>query len=358
MSKANTSYADVCQSLERVVSFVVQACQQPGVTDVSLLSSGEVGVRSNTFLHCSQQAWLRSDWDTGITAMLGCPPWKQTPPQLRALIKVIEVQGRRYRCTWARHHRGEEVAIRPLPSAILSPSELGLPPVLEETVTAVSGGLILICGPTGSGKSWTMASLIQHRASIRGGKYITLENPIEFQHLNSNRSIFHQRTVGTDVDTYAAGLEEALIQNPDCIGVQELRDKASAETALAAALTGHLVLATLHAHDAASAPDRFASVLEVPIGQKSAAMHTLSLALEVIVAMRLLPGQQGLVPIFDIITLRETPGSMKRIPKLTSMIASGQTTGLRNEQLTGRQHGMLTFEQSIQQRITEGLLFL
>jgi Tfp pilus assembly pilus retraction ATPase PilT len=119
-----------------------------------------------------------------------------------------------------------------------------------------------------------------------------------------------------------------------------------------------LVLATIHAHDAASAPERFASLLEVSVGQKSAAMQTLSLALELIVAMRLLPGHQGLVPVFDILTLRESPAAMKRVPKLMSMIANAQTTALRNEQITGRQQGMITFEQSIQNRITEGLLLV
>ena len=290
--------------------------------------------------------------------MLGCPPWRENPPRLRASIKVIEIGGCRYRCTWSRHHGGEELAIRPLPSRILPPDALGLPCVLSETVTSVSGGLILICGPTGSGKSWSMASLIEHRSRTRGGRYVTLENPIEFVHSNNEKSLFHQRAVGVDVATYAAGLEEALIQNPDCIGVQELRDRASAETALAAALTGHLVLATLHAHDAASAPDRFASVLDVPLGQKSGAMQTLSLALELIVAMRLLPGHHGLVPVFDVITMRERPGALKRVPKLMSMIASGQTTGLRNEQLTGKAQGMITFEQSIQERMSNGVLLV
>lgn len=351
-------YAGVRQSLEHVISFLVRTCEQPGVTDVTLLSSGEVGVRANTFLQCSTQSWLRGDWDAGVTALLGSPPWREAPPRLRAAIKVIAIEGRRYRCTWSHHHGGEELAVRPLPLAILPPSELGLPQILSDTVTAVSGGLILICGPTGSGKSWTMASLIQHRARIRGGKYITLENPIEFEHGNSSNALFQQRHVGEDVSSYAVGLEEALIQNPDCIAVQELRDKASAETALAAALTGHLVLATLHAHDAASAAERFASVLDVPIGQKSAAMQTLSLALEVIVAMRLMPGHQGLVPVFDIITFRDAPRSMKRVPKLMAMIASGQTTGLRNEQLTGRQQGMITFEQSMAERIGEGQIIV
>lgn len=354
---ANTnSYAEVRQSLERIMSFLCRACEQSGVTDLTLLSTGEVGVRANTFLQCSLQPWLKADWEAGVTALLGTPPWLETPPCLRALIKVIEIDNRRYRCTWARHHLGEELAIRPLPREILPPDQLGLPPILGQMATALSGGLILICGPTGSGKSWTMASLIQHRAKTRGGKYITLENPIEFRHRNTEQSLFHQRQVGTDVSSYAVGLEEALIQNPDCIGVQELRDRASAETALSAALTGHLVLATLHAQDAASAADRFAALLDVQFGQKSAAMQTLALALEVIVAMRLLPGHQGLVPVFDILTLRESPSALKRVPKLMSMIANSQSTGLRNEQLTGKQHGMMTFEQSIQNKMTEGLL--
>lgn len=358
MSVNTQSYADVRQSLERVMSFIIRTCEQTGVTDLTMLSTGEVGVRANTFLQCSLQPWLKSDWDAGVTALLGAPPWREAAPRRRASIKVIEIEGRRYRCTWARHHLGEELSVRPLPGEILSPDELGLPVILSETVTALSGGLILICGPTGSGKSWTMASLIQHRSTVRGGKYITLENPIEFQHRNTDKAIFHQRQVGEDVVSYDIGLEEALIQNPDCIGVQELRDKASAETALSAALTGHLVLATLHAHDAASATERFAALLDVPFGQKSAAMQTLSLALEVIVAMRLLPGHQGLVPVFDIITLRETPGALKRVPKLMSMIANSQSVGLRNEQLTSRQQGMITFEQSIQERITDGLLLV
>ena len=358
MTSASQSYVDVRESLERVMNFIVRACDQPGVTDLTLLSTGEVGLRSNTFLQCSSQPWLRADWEAGVTALLGNPPWRETPPRLRALIKVIDIEGRRYRCTWARHHQGEELAIRPLPQEILSPEVLGLPPLLAETTTALSGGLILICGPTGSGKSWTMASLIQHRSKIRGGKYITLENPIEFQHRNTDKSLFQQRQVGEDVSSYAVGLEEALIQNPDCIGVQELRDKASAETALSAALTGHLVLATLHAHDAASAPERYAALLDVPFGQKSAAMQTLSFALELVVAMRLLPGHHGLVPVFDILTLRESAGAQKRIPKLMSMIANSQSTGLRNEQLTGKQQGMTTFEQSIQERITDGLLLI
>lgn len=358
MTPSTQSYAEVRLSLERVINFIVRASAQPGVTDLTLLSTGEVGVRANTFLQCSHQPWLKSDWDAGITALLGTPPWREPVPRLRASIKVIDVEGRRFRCTWARHYAGEEVSIRPLPQAILSPDELGLPPILADTVTALSGGLILICGPTGSGKSWSMASLIQYRSKTRGGKYITLENPIEFQHRNTDKAMFHQRHVGEDVSSYAVGLEEALIQNPDCIGVQELRDKASAETALSAALTGHLVLATLHAHDAASAPERYAALLDVPFGQKSAAMQTLSLALEAIVAMRLLPGHQGLVPVFDILTLRESPGAVKRVPKLMSMIASSQTTGLRNEQLTGKQQGMITFEQSIQERITDGMLLV
>ncbi len=358
MNVASASYQEIKHALERVMTLIVRTCDQTGVTDVTLLSSGHVAVRANTFLHASSQGWLVADWEVGVTALLGVPPWRENPSEKRALIKVIVIEGRRFRCTWAQHSRGEEMAIRPLPRSILPPDELGLPRVLQETVATVDGGLILICGPTGAGKSWTMASLIQHRARLRGGKYVTLENPIEFEHPQSDRAIFHQRYVGHDVADYATGLEEALIQNPDCIGVQELRDKVSAETALSAALTGHLVLATLHAHDAASAPERFAALLDAPTGQRSAATHTLSLALELIVAMRLLPGHQGLVPIFDVLALRETPRSPKRVPKLMTMIAQGHSVALRNEQLTGKNSGMLTFEQSIQERMTEGVLLV
>ncbi len=352
------SYSEVRESLERIMAFLVHASRQVGVTDITLLSSGEIALRANTYLQCSRQTWLAEDWQLGITALLGIPPWRENPVRLTSLIKVVQLEGQRFRCIWARHHHGEEVAIRPLPNSILSPDELGLPKILSETVISLTGGLILICGPTGSGKSWTMASLMRHRANVRGGKYVTLENPIEFVHRNTDRAIFHQREIREDVASYALGLEEALIQNPDFIGVQELRDKASAETALSASLSGHLVIATLHAHDAASAAERYASLLDVTLDQKSASMQTLSLALELIVAMRLLPGHQGLVPIFDLIALREIPSAPKRIPKLMSMIASGQTTALRNEQITGRQSGMITFEQSIQERITEGVLLV
>jgi len=357
--KADThSFPAVREALSRVMLFLARSSAQASVTDITLLSDGSAAIRANTFLQCSKQPWLAENWEVALVALLGIPPWKQTPPRLMSLIKVVEIEGRRFRCVWSRHRRGEELAVRPLPNAIPSPDELRLPNVLTETVAALSGGLILICGPTGAGKSWSMASLMRHRAERRGGKYITLESPIEFLHANTDRAIFHQREIGEDVATYALGLEEALIQNPDFIGIQELRDKASAETALAAALSGHLVIATLHASDAASAAERYATLMEVVLEQKSSAMQTLSLALELIVAMRLLPGHGGLVPIFDVIALRESPTATKRIPKLMTMIATGQVNALRNEQLATRQSGMMSFEQCILDRITEGVLLI
>jgi|GEM_PF-2993248 len=358
MKSDTLSFPGVRDAVSRIIALLARSSEEPSVTDISLLSNGEVAIRANTFLQCSKQPWLAEDWAGGMVALLGIPPWMEKPRRLAALIKVIEIGKRRFRCVWSCHRRGEELAIRPLPNSILSPEALGLPDVLTDTVTALSGGLILICGPTGAGKSWSMASLMRHRAERRGGKYITLESPIEFLHDNTERAIFHQREIGEDVATYALGLEEALIQNPDFIGVQELRDKASAETALAAALSGHLVMATLHAHDAASAAERYATLMEAILDQKSSSMQTLSLALELIVAMRLLPGHGGLVPVFDIITLRESPTAAKRIPKLMSMIANGQANALRNEQVTGRQSGMITFEQCILKRMTEGVLLV
>jgi Tfp pilus assembly pilus retraction ATPase PilT len=357
--KADThSFPNVREALSRIMLFLARSSEQVAVTDITLLSDGSAAIRANTFLQCSKQPWLADDWELALVALLGIPPWKETPRRLASLIKVVEIEGRRFRCVWSRHRRGEELAVRPLPNAIPSPDELRLPQVLTDTVAALSGGLVLICGPTGAGKSWSMASLMRHRAEHRGGKYITLESPIEFLHANTDRAIFHQREIGEDVATYALGLEEALIQNPDFIGIQELRDKASAETALAAALSGHLVIATLHASDAASAAERYATLMDVVLEQKSSAMQTLSLALELIVAMRLLPGHSGLVPIFDLISLRESPTATKRIPKLMTMIATGQVNGLRNEQIANHQSGMLSFEQCILERIAEGVLLV
>jgi Tfp pilus assembly pilus retraction ATPase PilT len=345
-------------ALERIIAFILHSAEQPGVTDVSLRQNGRAVVRANTFLKAIPQPWLTNDW-IGITALLGNPPWLEKPPRLRALRATVDLGGHRFRCTWGQTRSGETVDVRPIPRNIKTPEELKLPGILPETLAALSGGLVLFVGATGAGKSWTMASLIRHRARIRGGKYVLIENPVEFLHEDTDKAEFYQMEVGKDVESYSAALEDVMAQNPDVLVVQELIDRRSAENTLSAALSGHLVMATMHSQEAASVPSRFAGLLEPEDeGAYKAALYRLSVCLEMVVVMRLMPGHNGLVPVFEVLTMRERPGG-QRINKLVTLVAKGDAVGLRNEILMGGSRaGMMTMENSVQGRIDEGLLSL
>jgi len=234
------------------------------------------------------------------------------------------------------------IALRIIPRAIPSMAELGLPPVLEHFARQHQG-LVLVTGPTGSGKSTTLASMVDRINTERACHIITIEDPIEYVH-EHKRSAVNQREVGSDTASFADALRAALREDPDVLLVGEMRDLDSIRFALSVAETGHLVLATLHTNDTSQALARIVDVF--PAEQQAQIRVQLAAALTGIVYQRLLPRLGGgLVAGYEVLVAT---------PAVRNLIKEGKTHQLRNSLLTGRREGMVSFEQSLSWLIASG----
>ncbi|HHV56654.1 MAG TPA: type IV pilus twitching motility protein PilT [Firmicutes bacterium] len=231
---------------------------------------------------------------------------------------------------------GWAAAIRLLPQRVPTLEELGLPAGL--TVLAEQRqGLLLVTGPTGSGKSTTLAACIEHLNRTRDLHIITIEDPVEYRHVN-RRALINQREVGRDTESFASGLRAALRQDPDVILVGEMRDLTTIATALTAAETGHLVLSTLHTASAAQTVDRIIDVF--PAHQQPQVRSQLAGVLAGIVAQRLLPRQTGSGRVAALEILVATPA-------VRNLIREGKTFQLPSVIQAGRQTGMQALEHSL-----------
>ena len=227
-------------------------------------------------------------------------------------------------------------AFRLIPDRIKSTDELGLPTVLRELAVRPRG-LVLVTGPTGSGKSTTLATMIDEVNRTRSQHILTIEDPIEFLHTH-NRGIVNQREIGQDATGFAEALRAALRQDPDVILVGEMRDLETIATALTAAETGHLVLATLHTQSAPGTIDRIIDVF--PATQQSQVRAQLASSLEGIVTQTLLPTAdgQGRVPALEVLLPDDAVRNLIRQGKIEQIYSVMQTNTTR---------GMQTMEQSL-----------
>ncbi len=230
------------------------------------------------------------------------------------------------------------VVLRVIPFGILSFEELNLPKVMEK-ISMEERGLVLCTGTTGSGKTTTLAGMVDHINTRHTRHIITIEDPIEFL-IRDKRSIVNQREVGADTHTFAGALRSALRQDPDVILVGEMRDFETIETALTAAETGHLVLSTLHTLDATESIARIVSIFP-PYQQKQVRLQLASI-LKAVISQRLIPriDGNGRVPAVEILLstarVRELIADKDRTKEIPDAIAKGYTT-----------YGMQTFDQSI-----------
>jgi|tagenome__1003787_1003787.scaffolds.fasta_scaffold20907105_2 twitching motility protein PilT len=235
--------------------------------------------------------------------------------------------------------------LRTIPQDIPKFETLGLPEVLKD-FTRKPRGFVLVTGPTGSGKSTTLASMIDMINEERHEHIMTVEDPIEFLHRHKN-CVVNQRELGSDASSFGAALKSALRQDPDVILVGEMRDLETMSTAITAAETGHLVFATLHTQDTAQTIDRI--VDSFPPAQQHQVRTQLSIAIQGVVTQQLIPTADGLSRVCATEVMVPTPA-------VRNLIREGKTHQLYSALQTGGSHGMQTMDASLVELVRAGKL--
>ncbi|OAS16219.1 type IV pilus twitching motility protein PilT [Paenibacillus oryzisoli] len=251
----------------------------------------------------------------------------------------------RFRINAYRQRGRVSVAIRTIPTAIPSLEQLQLPSIIS-TLALKPQGLVLVTGPTGSGKSSTLAAMINYINRKEKKHIVTLEDPIEFLHTHAT-SIIDQREVGSDTKSFSNGLRAALRQDPDVILVGEMRDLETIAAAVTAAETGHLVFATLHTSDAPQTIDRIIDAF--PAHQQGQIRVQLAAVLVAVISQRLFPrpGGQGRSCATEI---------MINTPAVGNLIRSEKIHQIKSVMQTGKNQGMHTLEMAIKEQIQQGLI--
>jgi twitching motility protein PilT len=241
----------------------------------------------------------------------------------------------RFRVNLMRQERGSAAVLRLIPSRVPTVEELNLPTSVAG-LYAVRRGLVLVTGPTGSGKSTTLAAILDRMNKRLAHHVITIEDPIEFVHTN-DKSVFTQREIGPDVPSFAEGVKAAIREDPDCLLVGEMRDLETMRMALTAAETGLLVFATVHTNSAAKAVDRIIDAF--PAAEQEQVRIVLSEALRGVVAQQLLRKKGGgRVAAHEILL-----GSAA----LSNSIREGKTSLINNQIATGKSKGMISMDQTL-----------
>jgi len=249
----------------------------------------------------------------------------------------------RYRVNFFMQRLGVAAVFREIPSEIYSAEELGLPPVMTK-LAMLPRGLVLVTGPTGSGKSTTLAAIVDHANKHRKDHIITVEDPIEFVHKNKGCLVNH-REVGTHTKSFSAALRGALREDPDIIMVGEMRDLETISLAIEAAMTGHLVMATLHTISAAKTVDRIIEIF--PTHQQPQVRSTLADAIRAVISQTMfkridIPGR---CVAFEILIAT---------PAVRNLIRESKTYQIQSLMQTGKKFGMQTLDDAIMDLLQKG----
>ncbi len=259
---------------------------------------------------------------------------------------AFEIPGlSRFRANVLVQRLGVQAVFRLIPTRVRTLEELGTPPVIRQ-LAGLDRGLVVVTGPTGSGKSTTLAAMVDHINENERCHILTIEDPIEFVH-TPKRSIITQREVGPHTMSFTAALRAALREDPDVILVGELRDLETTQLAITAAETGHLVFGTLHTNSASKTIDRIIDIF--PSGQQAQVRTMLSESIEGVVAQTLLPSKdgKGRVAALEVLV---------GVPALRNLIREDKTAQILSVIQTGAKDGMVSLDQSLRELVMNGRL--
>ena len=325
---------------------ILKAAQQQNSSDIHIVPGNPVMLRiDGKLVPQGNQVLTNVETDNLLSPIV--------PQELKDVLKekgeldfAFSVEGfSRVRANVFRQRGSYAAALRILSYDVPTPQQLGIPQSVVNLTTKMRG-LVLVTGATGSGKSTTLASLIDVIASRDSKNIITLEDPIEYLH-SRRRSIVEQREIGKDTLSYAAALRAALRQDPDVILVGEMRDLETISTAITAAETGHLVFSTLHTIGAASTIDRIIDIF--PTNQQQQVRVQLAMVLEGVISQSLLPtaNGQGRVAAFEV---------MLASPAIRSLIREAKTHQIQSTIQTSRQLGMITMDDALYDLFSSGTI--
>ena len=324
---------------------VLQAATQTGASDIFIVAGLPLSCKVNGVMHAEGERLMPKDTEhliQGIYELAGS----------RSMRNFLEtgdddfsfaIPGlSRYRVSTYKQRGSLAAVIRIIAFNLPKPDEIGIPSAVL-SLSSLTKGLVLVTGPAGSGKSTTLACLVDRINSSRQDHIITLEDPLEFLHRHK-KSIVSQREISTDTKNYLTALRAALRQSPDVILLGEMRDHETIQTAMTAAETGHLVLSSLHTIGAANTISRIIDVFD-PSQQHQIAMQ-LSMVLQAVVSQQLVPTVDGeMIPAFEI---------MMMTPAISNMIRDNKTHQIEGMIYTSAKEEMISMDNSLLQLFREG----
>jgi twitching motility protein PilU len=323
-----------------------QLMKEKHASDMFFAVNSPVHIKINGNLIPINQQKLEPENITSLLAEIATPEQMAELERTNELNMGISVANLgRFRLSAFRQRGSISAVFRFVPANIPALGDLGLPAVLSELIME-KRGLLLLVGATGSGKSTTIASMLDHRNELRAGHILTLEDPIEYLFKNK-KSIVNQREIGSDAVDFHTALRNSMRQAPDCILIGEIRDKETMAAALAYAQSGHLVLATLHANNSYNALNRIISFY--PIENRAALLQDLSAAVKAIVSQRLVRSSAGG-------TRQAAVEVMVNTRYVADLIEKGAIGEIKEAMEKSLSPGSQTFEAALLQLVKSGLV--
>ena len=333
-------------NLDPMLIALLQATVGAGASDLHLTAGRPATVRRDGVLVPFEgvDVLLPEDTERMVMSLLD----DELREELAAACQVdfsfgIESFGR-FRANAYKQRNTYALALRVVPARVRSLEELGAPAACVDLLNKPYG-LVLVVGPTGSGKSTTLAAMIDRINETKPCHILTIEDPVEYLHMHKTAMV-NQREVGTDVNSFTDGLRSALREDPDVILLGEMRDLDSIAITLTLAETGHLVFATLHTNDAAQALDRIVDVF--PADKRDQIQIQLAASLQGVVSQRLLPAVGGgRVAAYEVLLTNDA---------VRNLLREGKTRQIRNVMISGQQEGMQTLEMDLARLVASGMI--